>query len=247
VKVPPEDRFSETAGDYAKYRPSYPKMLLDWIAMTARLSAGSKVANVGCGTGISTRLWAEKGFEVTGVDPNEAMLAQARKSGEGEYRVGTAYATGLPTASMDMISIAQAFHWFNLDEAQTEFVRVLKPGGFCAAFWNLRAREPLQLEYEKILGAFCTDWEEHPRGRETIEKIVGNPRTKQASEAQFVSSQPLDRDAFFGRVRSASYVAHGLKDPEKFWEAIDKLFDKFEKGGMVQFQYDSVAVVWRIA
>ncbi|MBI3553671.1 MAG: methyltransferase domain-containing protein [Elusimicrobia bacterium] len=246
MKVPPEDRFSEVAGDYARFRPSYPKMLLDWIALTAGLKRGSFVADVGCGTGIATRLWAERGFSVVGVDPNERMLAAARGQGGAEYRRGDACATGLPDASQDMVSVAQAFHWFELDKAVAEFARVLKPEGRCCAFWNLRAREPLQLAYERVLGAHCTDWEEHPRGRQTISAILAHARTFAASEAQFTSSQPMDREAFFGRVRSASYVAHGLKEPDAFWDAVDKLFDEFEKDGMIQFVYDSVAVLWKI-
>lgn len=248
MKVPPERRFSEVAGDYARFRPSYPALLIDWIALTARLQPGrSRIADVGCGTGISARLWSARGYAVVGVDPNEAMLEQARRQGAGvEYRKGDSAATGLPAGSVDMVCAAQSYHWFDVDKTQEEFARILRPSGCVCACWNLRARVPLQLEYESILGKFCTDWEDHPRGRQTIEKVLSHPRTAQAGEAQYTSEQPLDREGFFGRVRSASYVAHGLKDPEGFWQEIDVLFDRHQKDGMISFAYDSVALLWKI-
>ena len=64
------DRFTETSVYYAGHRPGFPGELIDWIVAEAALAAGGRVADVGCGTGISTRLWAERGYDVTGVEPN---------------------------------------------------------------------------------------------------------------------------------------------------------------------------------
>ena len=75
------ERFSGLAGLYDRHRPSYPAALLDWIVTSAGLAPGDPVADIGCGTGIATRLLAERGFDVVGVDPNQAMLAEARAIG----------------------------------------------------------------------------------------------------------------------------------------------------------------------
>jgi len=71
------ERFSVTADLYERYRPAYPAPLVDWIVQAAALVPGDAVADVGCGTGISTRLLAARGFQTVGVDPSEAMLTRA--------------------------------------------------------------------------------------------------------------------------------------------------------------------------
>jgi len=246
MKESPKTRFSKVAEDYARWRPSYPSMLIEWIGLSAKLRRGSRVADVGCGTGISTRLLARQGYSVVGIDPNETMLAKAREAGGADYVIGDEGATGLPAASVELVTAAQAFHWFDIDMAQAEFARILKPSGFACAFWNLRSRTPMQLEYEALLRQHCTDWEEHPRGRQTIEAILAHPRTLAPKEAKFAAAQKLDREGFFGRVHSASYVAHGLKDPENFEFKLGGLFEKHAKEGIVDFEYDAVALLWKI-
>jgi ubiquinone/menaquinone biosynthesis C-methylase UbiE len=246
MKEPPKTRFSKVAEDYARWRPSYPAMLVDWIALNAKLRRGARVADVGCGTGISTRLFAQRGYLAVGIDPNETMLAKAREAGGPDYVVGDEGSTGLGSSSIDLVTAAQAFHWFDIDKAQDEFARILKPSGFACAFWNLRSRTPMQLEYEALLRQHCTDWEEHPRGRQTIETILAHSKTLVPKEAKFAAVQKLDREGFFGRVHSASYVAHGLKGPKNFEFKLGGLFEKHAKDGVVDFEYDAAALLWKI-
>lgn len=246
MKVPSKERFSQVARDYARFRPSYPPELLDWVVKEAALAPGAAVVDVGCGTGISTRLWADRGFSVTGVDPNEEMLAQARQAGGPPYRRGDEADTGLPAASADLVVAAQAFHWFDLDKAVGEFSRILKPRGWCAALWNLRAQTPFMLEYTALLARHCADFNDQPRGRDTILKILAHPRTGDSLRMQIPSSQLLDREGFLGRVHSTSYVAHGLRDAEGFEKALDGLYKRHGSSGAVSFAYDSVGLLWRI-
>src|SRR5512139_2540316 len=114
----PRERFAGAASGYARFRPSYPAVLLDRVLAEAGVRAGDRVADVGCGTGILTRLLAERGLSVTGIDPNEDMLAEARAAGgRAEYRRGEAAASGLADASAALVTAAQAFHWFDADAA----------------------------------------------------------------------------------------------------------------------------------
>src|SRR6185295_15184654 len=134
----PKQRFSAAAGDYHKHRPSYPAALIDWLLREAAVPQGGRIADVGCGTGIATRLLAARGLEVVGVDPNPEMLAEARGAGGGpSYVRGEAAATGLPAASFDLVTVAQALHWIAFPEFAAEARRIQKPTGFAAAFWNL--------------------------------------------------------------------------------------------------------------
>src|SRR5690606_4672034 len=102
------------------------------------------LVDVGCGTGISTRLFAARGVRVLGIEPNADMRRQAAQTpppGGGsppEYRAGTAEATGLPAGCARAILAAQAFHWFDPDGALREFRRILEPGGWVALMANER-------------------------------------------------------------------------------------------------------------
>src|SRR6185312_9826406 len=110
-------RFSDRVANYVKYRPGYPREVIDYLEKQCLLSSESKIADVGAGTGIFTNLLIEKGYEVYAVEPNGPMREEANRqlSHFDRYHsmIGTAERTGLAAKSMDMIVCAQAFHWFN--------------------------------------------------------------------------------------------------------------------------------------
>jgi SAM-dependent methyltransferase len=148
------DRFSAVASAYHRHRPGYGPGVLDWILATTSVPAGAKVADIGCGTGIFSRLLAGRGLDVVGIDPNADMLAMARDAGGGpRYRSGDATGTGLPDASVDLATAAQAFHWFDKPAALAEMARIVRPGGGLALFWNVRdeTRSPFVLAYHSTL------------------------------------------------------------------------------------------------
>ena len=137
-------RFSGQADAYARYRPPYPDEADPRRDCPVRPRRGRpRVVDVGCGTGICSRLFAERGISVIGVEPNSAMRrrAEATPCPAGpppRYRTGTAEATGLPDAIADCVVAAQAFHWFDAGAALREFHRLLKPGGWMALLWYER-------------------------------------------------------------------------------------------------------------
>src|ERR1700749_4247469 len=138
----PTKRFSDRVDNYVKYRPSYPPGVINYLESTCNLQAGSVIADVGSGTGIFGALLLAKGFKVFGVEPNEAMgEAASRQFAENPNFTavyGTAEITTLPAQSVDLITCAQAFHWFYADKTKTEFKRILKPAGKVALIWNNR-------------------------------------------------------------------------------------------------------------
>ena len=133
-------RFSATAERYHAYRPSYPPALVDWVLGLPGLPERPAVADLACGTGITTRLFAARDCDVVGIDPNEEMLTFARAEGGARVVKGVAEATGLPPSSVDLVTVGQGFHWFDVAAALAEAARILRPQGWCAAFWNTRAR-----------------------------------------------------------------------------------------------------------
>lgn len=199
-------RFSDRADDYVRYRPPYPgpaiDAILDGLGPPARLTA----ADIGAGTGISARLLGDRGVRVTAIEPGENMRRAAARHTNVVWMAGLAEATGLRSASVDLILSAQSFHWFRPAEALPELARVLKPGGRLAIMWNRRSRtDPLTAGYRKaILDA----------GAESVaERMPFDPAVVTASglfslpERKGVpNAQRLDLDGLIGRARSASGV-----------------------------------------
>lgn len=123
-------RFTDRVANYVKYRPGYPQEAVNYLEKACDLKPGSVIADIGAGTGIFTKLLLEKGHKVYAIEPNDAMREEAdRQLGPfpGYHSMpGTADKTGLSARSIDLITCAQAFHWFNTAEAKAEFQRILK-------------------------------------------------------------------------------------------------------------------------
>jgi SAM-dependent methyltransferase len=247
VTIDPLRRFSATAERYHAYRPSYPPALVDWVLGLPGLPERPDVADVACGTGITTRLFAARGCDVIGVDPNEDMLAFARAEGGPRVNLvkGTAEATGLPAASVDLVVVGQGFHWFALGAAVAELGRILRPGGWCAAFWNTRAKSPFLDGYERLLQERSAEYARIKTPEQTIEEIRAAPGVTGVRTDRFANAQVLDRAGVFGRAHSSSYVAHGVADRDAFDRELGALFDAHQKGGAVEFAYHALAIAWQ--
>src|SRR6185503_1231931 len=151
------ERFSTRVESYIKYRPSYPTEVLELMRVRCGLAATSMVADIGSGTGILTELLLETGATVFAVEPNKEMRAAAERllSDYGRFRSvdGTAEATTLPDASVDLITASQAFHWFDIQKARRELARVLRPRGWVVLIWNERPVDASAFldEYDALL------------------------------------------------------------------------------------------------
>jgi len=156
--VPPglHSDFNSLATEYAQFRTAYSDELFRSIFEYARLRPGADVLDLACGTGLSMMPFLQRGCQVTGVDIAPAMLAVARQAVAGKFDVrfaiGKAEALPLENESFDLISCAQAFHWFDPDVAFAECARVLRPGGTLAIFWKHAARDdPYTLAGEDLI------------------------------------------------------------------------------------------------
>ncbi|MFJ7077488.1 class I SAM-dependent methyltransferase [Streptomyces sp. NPDC098781] len=130
--------FDQAAASYAANRPSYPPALLDAVEeLAARPLAGSRVADIGAGTGLATALLQERGARVIAVEPGAGMAAQFRVGLPGAPLVlGDGDHLPLASGSIDILTYAQAWHWTEPRKSVPEALRVLRPGGALALWWN---------------------------------------------------------------------------------------------------------------
>ncbi len=248
MKIDPASRFDGTVKDYHLYRAGYPPALFDWLFRTVTSGRKSKIADIGCGTGISTRALAEAGAEVTGVDPNREMLDCARSIGGGaKYREGMANDTGLTGRAFDLVTAAQSFHWFDPDTCLPEFRRILRSGGAVAAFWNCQENSPFLADYDQMLREHCTEYRGSSNWSATIERIRASSSTENVREAAFPNSQEFDADGLLGRVKSCSYVRHGVARPDRLEQAVRGLSYKHQAGGLVRMEYRTAIICWNLA
>jgi ubiquinone/menaquinone biosynthesis C-methylase UbiE len=130
------ERFSGFADTYDRYRPTPPAVLIDILTQLARVDKPAHVVDLGCGTGLSTRIWADRAVEVTGIEPNDDMRRQAEAhttAANIHYQGGFAQDTGLPDACADIVTVSQALHWMEPEPTFAEIARILRPGGVFAA------------------------------------------------------------------------------------------------------------------
>src|SRR5687768_7980730 len=126
------DHFSGVASGYATFRPRYPTALFDWLATVA--PARDTAWDCAAGSGQATLALAERFGRVIATDASDAQLGSAPAHPRVEYRVATADVSGLPPASVDLVTVAQAVHWFDFDRFYDEVRRVARPGGIVAVW-----------------------------------------------------------------------------------------------------------------
>jgi ubiquinone/menaquinone biosynthesis C-methylase UbiE len=135
-------RFSSRVEYYVKARPKYPNAMLRFFQSNLGLSPIHSIADIGSGTGFLTELFVRNGNPTYAVEPNtpmrQAAEAYLREWSNFHSVDGTAEATTLAESSVDFVTAAQAFHWFNPELSAKEFQRILKPGGVVALIWNER-------------------------------------------------------------------------------------------------------------
>jgi SAM-dependent methyltransferase len=241
----PKERFSSRAEVYARWRPDYPESVLKLLRQAIGLDPAWVVADIGSGTGISSRLFLEQGHEVFGVEPNAAMRREAERFLAQFPRFhsvdGSAEATMLPDAAVDLIVAGQAFHWFDREAARREFVRILRPGGLAVLIWNTRRKSgsPFAEGYERLLRNHGTDY-----GRVRHENT--SPAALRAffggdfGQATLEHRQVLDRDGLRGRLLSTSYVPFlGEPGHEAMISDLETLFADCQREGRIVMTYDT--------
>lgn len=217
--------------------------MIDLIRVAGGLGVGARVADIGSGTGIFTRQLLEAGFDVSAVEPNEAMRLAAEEDLQGypgfHSIAASAEGTGLPDQDFSVVTSAQAFHWFQREAVRVEFHRILQPDGRVFLIWNGRCEKgsPFDVDYQALLGTLGQSYDA------IRDSVLG---TKQEM-ADFFSRGTFRSDYFDheqimtwtelrGRFLSSSYAP--TEDDAAYDSLLSKLediFRKHESGGRVKF------------
>jgi SAM-dependent methyltransferase len=207
--------YGSAAGAYERGRPTYPDEAVAYLAAELGLGPAARVLDLAAGTGKLTRLLAEGGADVIAVEPVAAMRAVLAEAVPGiAVHEGTAESIPLPDGSVDAVTVAQAFHWFDAEAALAEIHRVLGPGGGLGLIWNMM---DVGVEWVAVL-------QELVRGARGSVPAYGPSPWRDAfgssrlftplTERTFAFVHELSEEGLVDRVTSTSYVA-ALPDAER--------------------------------
>lgn len=206
--------FERSAEAYERGRPDYPGAALEWLSQRLDLRVGRTVIDLAAGTGKLTRLLVATRSSVIAVEPVHAMCAVlARVAPEVAVVEGTAEAIPVCTGCADVVTVAQAFHWFDGHAALREIHRVLRTGGVLALVWNRRdLDDPLHQELSRIVDPYRGDTPSH-HGQQWQAALRETALFDPGPEVAFRNEQVLNVDGLIARVTSTSFIA-ALPDDE---------------------------------
>jgi SAM-dependent methyltransferase len=244
--VDPTRRFSSRVEDYVRYRPSYPAGIVPLLERECGLHRNSVVADIGSGTGLSSKMFLELGCQVVGVEPNSDM----RQAGDlylSEFPRfqsvdGRAEQTGLADMSVDLITAGQAFHWFDAEAAWAEFSRILRPPRWVVLIWNERVvpDHGFLRGYEDLLHRYATDYSKVDHRRidaPQLDEFFGQGKWKQAV---FNNHQDFDLTGAAGRLLSSSYIPReGSATHLPMMDELERLFSGHHSNGRIRFIYET--------
>ena len=236
----PTERFTDRAEAYAAGRPSYPPAALDALLGGRGDPAEVVVADLGAGTGIGARLLAERGARVFAVEPNAAMRAAAAPNSLVRWIDGTAEATGLEEASVDLVVAFQAFHWFRPEDALREMLRVVRPAGRAAVVYNERNEDdPFTGAYGEIVRRHQTGGNERRRAA-GLEAFESFPGWRVVRRVLVDNEQVMDRAGVVRRASSTSNLPQSGPAAEALRRELDALIDAHAAGGRVTMRLRTI-------
>jgi SAM-dependent methyltransferase len=237
-------RFSDRVEAYLAGRPRYPAAIVDHLHDCGALPADGVVADIGVGTGLSAEPFLAAGHRVIGIEPNAPMRAAG-----AEYLArfpaysaqdGTADASGLEEASVDLVIAAQAFHWFDAPRFRAESRRILRPRGWSALIWNDRDLDGTSFlaGYEALLLDYGNDYRAiryRHQGTDSIPVYFGG---RKPDVAEFRHRRRMDWTAVAALVGSASYLpAVGQPRHAELMADLKALFDAHAVDGAIEMHY----------
>lgn len=244
-------RFTGRASVYAMHRPEYPGQILDILRTETGFDQSKTVADIASGTGLLSRLFLQNGNRVFCVEPNDEMRSFAEQdlSSFPDFVSinGRAEDTTLEGASVDLVTVGQALHWFDHQLAKKEFERILRNNRDVCIVYNDRSeRDPFMQEYDSLIRRHARDRAKVP---ETNKPFLSSWFKNGTFKTFNLSNQQLlDRQGLAGRIMSASYMPNS-SEKEKFTalkKDISNLFESHAEKGKVRMLYETRVFIGKI-
>jgi len=246
-------RFSSRVAAYVRYRPRYPAAFVPLLARECGLTPVAVIADVGSGTGFLAELFLENGNRVYGVEPNREMREAGERLLARNPRFtsvdGRAEATTLPSASVDLVTAGQAFHWFDRPSARREFARILRPSGWVVLVWNVRRKTttPFLRAYERLLLEYSIDYRTVDHSNVTDEMIADFFHPGTCTVFSVDNPQVFDYEGLEGRLMSSSYAPEpGHPNHAPMLAALRAAFAEHQVAGTVTLEHDTRVYVGRL-
>lgn len=239
----PKSRFSNRVENYAKYRPDYPKEMISFLREKIGLTEKHVIADIGSGTGISSKKILDNGNQVYGIEPNREMREAGEKYLSNYTNFHSIEAssedTKLECQSIDMIISGQEFHWFEPEATKKEFLRILKPDGYVVLFSNRRksSNNEFMSNYAELISKYAQ--EEFSKPLNTDKSYFFDLRP--IHQIVFPNPQVFDLERLKGDLVSYSYIPN--EEDTKFTNMItefENLFEKNNNNGLLNFDYETV-------
>ncbi len=240
--------FSGRATSYIKGRPAYAKELIDFLFDSIGMNQGCSVADIGAGTGIFSKQLLEKGCNVYCVEPNEDMrraLTQNLSDFENTVIVdGDAENTKLDSSSVDFVTVAQAFHWFDVEKFLSESKRILKGDRTVILIWNTRTDCDFSTDHQAVFRKYCPRFKGFNGGVQKNDERILRFFNNSFECAEFDNSLCYEREQFIDRCLSSSYslMPHD-SEFENYLNELNGLFGKYAENGILKVPNKSV-VYW---
>lgn len=229
-----------------RYRPAYPQAIVEFLQEACQLTRAATIADIGSGTGLLSEIFLRAGYQVFGVEPNTDMRMASQQFLRNYPRfisvAATAEETTLERHSIDMITVGQAFDWFNREKSRQEFARILKPDGWVVLVWNIpRHHTPFLAAYEQFWQKYLNP-QSHSSGIDTQafdDGLRGWYSPGVVNIQAFDNAQVVDYEGLKGRVLSSS-LAPAPEQPEytAMLEELETVFQNHQVHGNVTIEYE---------
>ena len=230
-----KELFSHKSDDYSKFRPSYPAAAVDWLRQNV---AGERVLDIGAGTGIFTKVLLHRFQNVCAVEPNAGMREKFFLNlPESPCSDGSGEETEMPDHSVDLITVAQAFHWLDEDRFKREAQRILSPGGTVAIIWNTSLNNEFTSARDEVSRKYCPRFRNGHAGKRSVAEgdlFLQNEYFREVKAVSFPNPFEMDLSVFEGNMRSRSYTP-AADQPEyaDFMKELRRVFEQYAENNVV--------------
>lgn len=242
-------KFSGRAQDYTKGRPGYPQALFDCLYDKYGFSENSVIADIGAGTGKFSKHLLDMGSTVYLVEPNDDMRAEAQNElldyNKVVYVNGSSEVTMLDDTSVDFVTAAQAFHWFDAEKFKKECKRILKPDGKVTLIWNTRdMSSAFNVKSYEVYKKYCPLFKGYHGGMKDDDERISEFYDNNCDKLVFENPLVFTKDKFITRSLSASYsLKNGDENFDEYVKALENLFDEYSENDIVIMKNNTTAYI----